>query len=67
MASEKLRSFAGRVGFVTLLGLLGFAAVELSYWNWYGFPVAYEIGQFLDQIVGMVVAGTVIALIMRRV
>jgi len=55
------------VGFVTLLGLLGFAAVELSYWNWYGFPVAYEIGQFLDQIVGMIVAGTVIALIMRRV
>lgn len=67
MASEKLRSFAGRVGFVTLLGLLGFAAIEVSYWNWYGFPGAYEVGQFLDQIVGMFFAGTVLAFVMRRV
>lgn len=67
MASEKLRSFAGRVGLVTSLGILGFAAIEVSYWNWYGFPGAYEVGQFLDQIVGMFFAGIVLALVMRRV
>lgn len=66
LASATLRSFAGRVGFVTLLGLLGFAAIEVSYWNWYGFPADYELGQFLDQIVGMFFAGTVLALVMRR-
>lgn len=66
MASEKLRSFAGRVGFVTLLGVLGFALIEVSYWNWYGFPRDFEIGQFLDQVVGMAFAGTVLALVMRR-
>ena len=66
MASGKLRSFAGRVVFVTLLGLLGWAATDVSYWNWYGFPGAYEVGQFLDQVVGMAVAGTVLAFIMRR-
>lgn len=67
MASEKLRSFACRVGFVTLLGVLGFAAIEVSYWNWYGFPGIYEVGQFLDQVVGMLFAGIVLAFVMRRV
>ena len=67
LASEKLRTFAGRIGFVTLLGLLGWVAIEVSYWNWYGFPAAYEAGQFLDQIVGMAFAGTVLAFVMRRI
>jgi hypothetical protein len=67
MACATLRSFAGRVGLVTSLGLLGWVAIEVSYWNWYGFPAAYEVSQFLDQIVGMVFAGTVLALVMRRV
>lgn len=67
MASQKLRSFAGRIGFVTALGLLGWAATDVSYWNWYGFPAAYEVGQFLDQVIGMFFAGFVLALIMRRV
>lgn len=67
MACATLRSFAGRVGFVTSLGLLGWVAIEVSYWNWYGFPAAYEVGQFLDQIVGMLFAGIVLALVMRRV
>lgn len=67
MASEKLRSFGARIGFVTLLGLLGWVATDVSYWNWYGFPPAYEVGQFLDQIVGMFFAGTVLAIFMRKV
>jgi hypothetical protein len=67
MASGKLVSFAGRVGFVTALGLLGWLATDVSYWNWYGFPGIYEVGQFLDQIVGMALAGTLLAFMMRKV
>lgn len=66
MASGKLLSFAGRVGFVTALGLLGWLATDVSYWNWYGFPGIYEVGQFLDQIVGMAFAGTLLAFMMRK-
>ncbi len=67
LAVDKLRSFGGRVVFVTMLGLLGWVAVDVSYWNWYGFPPAYEIGQFLDQVIGMAFAGLVLAFVMRRV
>lgn len=67
MASEKVRSFAGRVVFVGLLGLIGWMTTDVSYWNWYGFPASYEVGQFLDQIIGMVLAGVVLAFIMRKV
>jgi hypothetical protein len=66
LASEKLRSFAVRAGFVTMLGLLGWVATDVSYWNWYAFPAAFEVGQFLDQIVGMAFAGMVLAWFMRR-
>jgi hypothetical protein len=67
MASGKILSFGGRVGFVALLGLLGFVTTDVSYWNWYGFPTAYEFAQFLDQFVGMALAGVVLAFLMRKV
>jgi hypothetical protein len=67
MASGKILSFGGRVGFVALLGLIGFVTTDVSYWNWYGFPTAYELAQFLDQFVGMALAGVVLAFIMRKV
>ena len=67
LASGKLLSFAGRVGLVTALGLLGWLSTDVSYWNWYGFPAAYEVGQFLDQVVGMAFAGTLLAFMMRKI
>lgn len=67
MASDRVRSFAGRVGFVAMLGVMAWVGIEFSYWNWYGFPVAYGAGQFIDQVVGMTFAGFVLALVMRRV
>jgi hypothetical protein len=61
-----LRTTASRIGFVTLLGLLPWVVVDFSYMNWYGFPAALEVAEFLDQIIGMALAGVVLAFVFRR-
>jgi hypothetical protein len=66
MALGRLRTWGARVGFVTLLGLLPWVIVDLSYYNWYGFPAAYELGELLDQVIGMFLAGIVLAFVFRR-
>jgi hypothetical protein len=66
MATPRVRSFAGRVVFVTLLGLLPWLIVDFSNWNWYGFPLAYEIGQLLDQGPGALLAGIGLAWMFRK-
>lgn len=67
MASDRVRSFFGRVVFVTLLSVASLVAIEFSYWNWYGYPLAYEAGQLLDQVVGMALTGVLFAFLMRKV
>jgi hypothetical protein len=54
-------SFGRRVGFVALLGVLAWLAVDFSQWNWYGFPAAYTVGAFVDQGVGFALMGVVLA------
>jgi hypothetical protein len=66
MAVTRIRSFAGRVGFVTLLGLLPWLIVDFSYLNWYGFPLKYEVAQLLDESVGAVLAGLGLAVLFRK-
>jgi len=41
LAQTRIASFAGRVGFVFVAGILAAIATNVSYWNWYGFPGAY--------------------------
>jgi hypothetical protein len=57
--------FAGRLLFVTLLGVFAFVTIIVPYWNWYGFPREFVIGEALDQVVGWFLAGLVLAAIVR--
>jgi len=66
LATLRVKSFAGRVGFVALLGALAWILIEFSYWNWYGFPPAYVTGTLIDQVVGMAFAGIGIAMVFRK-
>ena len=66
MAVPRVRSFWGRVGFIALIGLLPWLIVDFSNVNWYGFPVAYAIGQFLDEVPGAILAGIGLALLFRK-
>jgi hypothetical protein len=62
-----LKSYAARLGFVTLMGLIPTLRSELPYWNWYGFPGVYLAAQFAVQLVGFLVGGLVLARLIRPV
>jgi hypothetical protein len=53
--------FGGRVSFVTLLGLFAWLMVNVSLWNWYGFPTAYVLADFVDLVVGSLLVGLLLA------
>jgi len=59
------RTFGRRLALVTLLGLAAWASIEVSYWNWYGFPSSYVMAQLADQVGGFLFAGLVIAKLVR--
>jgi hypothetical protein len=66
LAQTRIASFAGRIGFVLLAGILTAIATNISYWNWYGFPSVYVGSYMLIQIVGFFVVGIVAALVLRK-
>jgi hypothetical protein len=66
LAQTRIGSFAGRVGFVLVAGILAAIATNISYWNWYGFPSVYVGSYMLIQIVGFFVVGIVAALMLRK-
>ena len=51
--------------FVTLLGVFGFLTISVPYWNWYGFPADFTAAEAIDQSVGWLLAGLVLAGIIR--
>jgi hypothetical protein len=67
LAQTRIMSFAGRLGFVTLVGILAAIATNVSYWNWYGFPGNYTASYMFIQVVGFFLVGVVAALMFRRV
>jgi hypothetical protein len=65
LAQTRIASFAGRVGFVLVAGILAAIATNVSYWNWYGFPRVYTASYMLTQIVGFFLVGIVAAFMLR--
>lgn len=61
-----LRSYASRVGFVALAGLMAGITTNVSYWNWYGFPGNYTAGYAFTEIMGYVCVGLVAAAIIKH-
>jgi hypothetical protein len=59
------RTYGRRVALVAAVGLAAWLSIEVSYWNWYGFPSAYALAQLVDQVVGFALAGLVVAKIVR--
>jgi hypothetical protein len=66
LAQTRLATFASRVGFVTLAGIMAAITTNLPYWNWYGFPTNYTIAYMTIEIVGYVVIGIVAAAVMMK-
>jgi hypothetical protein len=66
LAQTRIASFAGRVGFVFVAGILAAMTTNVSLWNWYGFPSVYIGSYMLIQVVGFLCVGIVAALMLRK-
>ena len=60
-----LGAYLARVGFVTLIGVSAGIATNFSYFIWYRFPLDYTLAYASIEIIGGLVAGLVIAAIVR--
>lgn len=63
--SLMIPSFSKRAAAAALIGLSGWISINLSYWNWYGFPASFVAAEAIDQFVGWLLAGIAIAFIIR--
>lgn len=66
LSKTRLTSFASRLGFVIVAGLLATVATNVSYWNWYGFPATYTAAYMTTGVVGFVCVGLVAAAVMKE-
>ena len=66
LAQTRITTFAGRVGFVLVAGILAAITTNVSYWNWYGFPCVYTASYMFIQIVGFLLVGVVAALVLPK-
>jgi hypothetical protein len=53
--------FGRRLQVAALMGLFGWLAISVPYWNWYRFPLDFTLGSFLEQVVGWALAGAAMA------
>lgn len=67
LAQTRLVSFGGRLGFVTMAGIMASIATNVSYWNWWGFPTVYTASYIFIEVVGFFLVGVVAAIMFRRV
>lgn len=65
LAATRLRTYGSRLGFVALVGILTAIGTNISYWNWYGFPVAYTAAYIATEFIGMLCAGLVAAAMIK--
>ena len=66
LSMTRISSYAGRVGFFIVAGILAALSTNVSYWNWYGFPGVYTAAYMTMQFVGFVFAGVVAGLVARQ-
>lgn len=65
LAQTAIVGYALRAGFVTVVGVVAAVVANIPYWNWYGFPLSYSLAYGFIEIVGFLVAGLVIAALLR--
>jgi hypothetical protein len=58
-------SWARGILISTLIGLGGWCALEIPYWDWYRFPWEFIRADLIDQVAGWLLAGVVMAFFLR--
>jgi hypothetical protein len=64
--STTVASLTTRGVMVLLMGLFGWVAFSAPHWNWYRFPAAFTIGEGLDEVIGWLLGGFLIAWLIQR-
>jgi hypothetical protein len=49
----------------TLIGIVGWISIDVSYWNWYRFPTSYVADALIEQAVGWFLSGLAMAFVLR--
>jgi len=65
LAQTRIATFAGRVGFVVLIGVLAGIAANVPHWNWYSFSGTYAVANIFMEIAAFFFAGLAIAAVYR--
>lgn len=63
--SLTVSSFFGRIISSTIFGVVAWLSIDVSYWNWYGFPTDYITAQGVGHLVGWLLAGIPIAALIK--
>ena len=66
LAQTGLVTFAGRLGFVAVVGVIAAVTTNIPLRNWDGFPGAFSLSMMFMDIVGFFLAGLAIAGLFRR-
>jgi hypothetical protein len=59
-------NFSRSVMAAVLMGLFAWLSISVPYWNWYQFPSAFTMASLLDETIGWLLAGIVIAWCLNR-
>ncbi len=65
LAQTRIATFAGRVGFVVLIGVLAAIAANVPHWNWYSFSGTYAVANIFMEIAAFFFAGLAIAAVYK--
>ncbi|MGO4884994.1 MAG: hypothetical protein ACLP59_29870 [Bryobacteraceae bacterium] len=65
LARTRLASYGSRLGFIVVLGIVASIGTNISYWNWYGFPLAYTAAYVATELVGFACVGLIAAGMVR--
>lgn len=60
-----ISTYRGRAGFVVLVGVVCAITTNLSYWNWYAFPISYTLANMGVEIVSFTAAAFAMAALSR--
>lgn len=60
-----LRGYGSRVAFIGTIGVIESIGMNISYWDWYGFPGTYTAAQICIMVIGFLLAGLVGAAIVK--
>jgi hypothetical protein len=63
--SFTVTGFVTRMLLVGAMGLFAWLTISVPYWNWYRFPADFTLANLIEQAVGWLLAGIIIAWLVR--